>query len=282
MELEQHLGRTRAMLVACGLIQFLCGTGCDRDPPRELDLSDVVAETELRCSRAPPAGVWRFSSDPRSSPQEDARQFLPFLKYLSRATRLEFELQLTPPHRLADEGRPEYRAVIVTAPSSPIRSVTDLRGRSFAFGDINMAQGHLIPRIVLAEHGIEVSDLSRYEFVGSHHECARAVAAGRVDAGGMQELMGTALAEQGLLRIVHTSRPFASSCIVASGSVPEPVRAAVTRALLDFQPTGSDAPGLYRWDRSVMAGGFAAARDEDYAELREWSRRFGLVPEDGR
>jgi phosphonate transport system substrate-binding protein len=58
--------------------------------------------------------------------------------------------------------------------------------------------------------------------------------------------------------------------------------ARVKQALLDFDPTGGDAEGLYHWERSQMPGGFIEAQDGDYAELREWSARFGLFGEPGR
>ena len=41
--------------------------------------------------------------------------------------------------------------------------VEQLRGRRFAFGSVSSTQGHLIPRIVMLEHGIRLADLGSAE-----------------------------------------------------------------------------------------------------------------------
>ena len=85
------------------------------------------------------------------------------------------------------------------------------------------------------------------------------------------------MAEEKLVRIIHTSEFYPSSCIAANKNVPPEVIEKVKRALLDFRPTGAHAEGLYHWDRTEMATGFIEARDEDYAKLRKWSIKFDLL-----
>jgi phosphonate transport system substrate-binding protein len=289
--------------------------GCTAEPAATtVDLQDRATEEELQPPpRRADATVFRFGFDHRASPEEDVRQYLPFLGYLSRATGYRFEIHFTPAGaNLVDElgtgkvhfaaigagsyvrarerygavplarglnsrGLAEYRSVLVVRPDSPIRRVADLRGRSFAFGDFNSTQGHLIPRIVLLEHGVDVNDLARHEYTGSHRNCAEAVIAGRFDAGGMQDTLGEELVGQGLLRILYTSRPYPSSAIAASTAVPALALARVKAALLAFAPKGRDAAGLYHWDKTEMPNGFGDARDEDYAQLRQSARTFGLL-----
>ncbi len=278
-----------------------------------LCLGMLVAGATLAFAGGSPRAkaVLRFGFDLRTTPQEDARQYLPFLNYLKRETGYTFELRFTPAgssivddlgqgkvqfaaigadsylqarakygvvplvRGLNTRGRGEYQAVIVVAPSSPIRKIEELRGKLFAFGAKGSTQGHLIPRIILAEHGLGLENLAGYEYTGSHLNCADAVAAGRFAAGGMQDTLGKELAEAGLLRIIYTSRYFPSSGIAAHKDVPPAVLARVRKALLDFQPRGRDAADLYHWDRTEMPNGFTPARDEDYAELRNWAERLG-------
>ncbi len=285
--------------------------GCDSREVAKIDLRDRIDDAELAkmAPRRDSEGL-RFGFDPRGFPDEDARQYLPFLRYLEAATGLRFELRFTPKNRaIADElgvgnlqfaavgaetyicararygvipvarglnaeGRAEYRSVIVVAPDSPLREVEELRGKRLAFGGATSTQGYLIPRIILQEHGMSLSDLARYEHTGSHQDCASAVAAGLFDAGGMQDVLGRRLADEGLLRIIHTSDLFPSSGIAANKDVPHEVIENVKRAMLDFHPTGVHSEGLYHWDRTEMARGFGEAHDEDYAKLREWSNRF--------
>jgi len=180
------------------------------------------------------------------------------------------------------QGRAEYRSVIVVAPDSPIQIIEGLRSKRFAFGSITSTQGHLIPRIVLLDHGLTLDDLVAYEYTGSHRNCANAVLAGRFDAGGMQDTLGEELAAAGLLRIIYTSQYYPSSGIVANKEVPPEVLDRVRQALLDFDPQGRDGSGLYHWDRTEMPNGFVEARDEEYAELLESAVKLGYFAEEVR
>lgn len=263
-------------------------------------------------SAADPA-AFRVGFDIRNTQIEDARQYQPLLDYLGRKTGYRFEIRFArkgeniirllgakevdfafigaqsylvarehygviPVVRgLNSDGKAEYRSAIVTRPGSPVKGIRDLRGRKFAFGDKTSTQGHLIPLIVFAEHGMTLSDLSSYSFTGSHRNCARAVMRGEVDAGGMQDAMAMEYAREGLLRILFLSRFYPSSGVAANKSVPEDVLARTRRAFIDFRPKGRDAAGLYHWDKTEMPNGFVEAKDSDYAELRKFALRFGLL-----
>lgn len=251
--------------------------------------------------------------DRRLEPKEDVRMYAPMLSYLERATGLPFHLHVTPRDgNVVDEiglgqvdfaivgtlsylqaherwgakalvrglnadGEPTYRAAIVTRPYSAIHTISDLSGRSFAFGAPNSTQGNLIPRMLLAEEGINLSDLRGYEYTSSHAATASAVVNGRYDAGGLQDTLAMTLQGQGLVRVIALSPPYPSSGVMVSSRVPEDVVELVRKALLEFDPTGRDAAALYHWERSEMPRGFAPAQDEDYGVLREWASSFGLL-----
>lgn len=262
-------------------------------------------------------GTLVFGFDLRGSPQEDARQYLPFLAYLEQRTGYRFKLRFTPAtsHIVDDlasgavdlaavgavsylhaaqhgarpivrglnrEGKPDYRAYLVVRPNSPLRAVADLRGRRLALGGKISTQGHLIPRIVLAQHHLSLSDLAGHEFTGSHQNCADAVVSGRADACGMQDTLAEKLAEEGLLRILHRSDWYPSSGIIAGPRVTEPMLARLRQALLDFQPQGRDAARLYKWDSTEMPRGFVAATPRDYAALEAWLARLKLLDDAGK
>lgn len=294
--------------------------GCDtKDRNKEIDLNDIVSDAELQKTvETQNNNVLFFGYDQRSSPQEDARQYLPFLAYLSKATNYKFKLCFTKKRNqtietlgkgeihftafgagsyilahekygiiplvrgLNKKGKAKYRSVIFVAANSQIQKIEDLRGKRFAFGSVTSTQGHLIPRIILNQHGITLDDLSEYKFTGSHRNCADAVISGKFDAGGMQDVMGKGFSDAGLARIIYTSRYYPSSCIAANKDVSPVILAKVKQALIDFQPTGRDSTGLYQWDKTEMPNGFISARDEDYNELRKWSKKLGLLNESGK
>jgi phosphonate transport system substrate-binding protein len=60
------------------------------------------------------------------------------------------------------KGVAEYWSEIVVPSESPVRSLEDLRGRIIAFEDPDSTSGHLLPRAVLLERGLEVELLKRW------------------------------------------------------------------------------------------------------------------------
>lgn len=257
--------------------------------------------------------VYTFGFDRRLEPKEDVRIYASLLQYLERKTGYRFVLSVTPKDgSLVEEiGRGGadfaivgtltylqaheqfearmlvrginaqnenvYRAAIVARTDSKISSLADLRGRSFAFGASNSTQGHLIPRLMLEQAGVELTSLRSYDFTGSHAETANAVISGRAEAGGMQDTLAQSLVDRGLLRIVAWSDPYPSSGVLAGARVTTEVVEAVTAALLAFDPKGQDSAGLYHWERTEMPNGFSLAEDADYIELRRWAEKYGLL-----
>ena len=175
------------------------------------------------------------------------------------------------------EGENDYRAVIVTRPDSEIASLNDLSNHSFAFGASSSTQGHLIPRMMLEQAGIELTALKGFDYTGSHAETANFVISGRADAGGMQDTLAQSLASRGLLRILSWSDPFPSSGILVGDHIPAEVAEKVRQALLRFDPLGIDQAQLYHWERTEMPNGFTTTEDRDYDVLRAWAEKFELL-----
>lgn len=307
--------RWKSSLVWLGIfLVALIATSCNvREPSTRVDLSRVADANDLARLYPEGNGTLHVGFDRRLEPKEDAKMYVPLLNYLERTTRYRFKLHPTAKEGnvvddlgngtiqfaivgtlsylqaharygvmplvrgLNAEGRGFYRAAIITRPTSSIKSLADLRGKTFAFGASNSTQGHLIPRILLEQAGIRLGDLATYEYTGSHAEAANAVISGRYDAGGLQDTLATSLANRGLVRILALSTDYPSSGIVVAPGVDPVIVDAVRRALLAFEPMGKDAEGLYHWERTEMPRGFSGAQDSDYADLQTWAERFGLL-----
>ena len=305
--------RTRLATGFALVLLLVMLNACARESSIRVDLARAVTADDV--ARLDPEGNGTLSVgfDRRLEPKEDVKMYVPLLNYLERATGYRFKLRPTPKDEnvvdalgrgtiqfaivgtlsylqahsrygaqplvrgLNADGQGVYRAAIITRPTSPIKSLADLRGRTFAFGPANSTQGHLIPRILLEQAGIRLSDLATYEYTGSHAEAANAVISGRYDAGGLQDTLATSLANRGLVRILALSTDYPSSGIVVAPEVDPVIVDAVRRALLTFEPIGKDADGLYHWERTEMPRGFSGAQDSDYADLQTWAERFGLL-----
>src|SRR4026207_362073 len=82
------------------------------------------------------------------------------------------------------KGIPAYCAAIITRADRGIKTLEDLRGKTFAFGDSLSTTGHVFPRKMFKEHGIDpVRDFNQVLYSGGHDATVLAVFNGKVDAG---------------------------------------------------------------------------------------------------
>ncbi len=82
------------------------------------------------------------------------------------------------------DGKPDtYWASIVTYPSSGIKTVADIRGRSFAFSDPASTSGHLFPAYGLRKAGLDPDKDVKAIYGGSHTASFEAIYNHKVDAG---------------------------------------------------------------------------------------------------
>jgi phosphonate transport system substrate-binding protein len=309
--------RHRYMFIFFTLLFFLsaCGDNGADVETQHVDLTHRVNKAEIENQRNINRSeeTFYFGFDSRASVRQDAAQYLPFLDYLSTATGYVFKLHFTPKgSRLVDEfgnntvqfaaigalgfieakslfnavplvrglnqqDKAAYRSFFVVKPDSHISSVTEMKGQRLAFGSISSTQGHLIPRIILKEQGLTLSDFKTVNYTGSHANCAETVMAGGADICGMQDTLASSYEKQGRLKIIYRSNFYPSSGIAANNQVPEEVRQKVKTALLNFKPNGQHAELLYQWEKTEMPHGFILAQDEDYVELARWASFFGFI-----
>ncbi len=294
------------------IISGLLLTGCSSTIGPQIDLSSASNPNIVDTSPVTRDNTYYLGFDRRLEIKEDVRMYVPLLRYLERETGYKFKLHITPKNAsVADElgsgqvhfaaigtvsflqayqkykvlpivrgvGDDDgyYRAVVIVRPDSEIKSLKDIKGRSFAFGAPNSTQGHLIPRIMLANAGINLADLKSFGYMGSHSETANAVMSGQFEVGGIQDSLGKALAGRGLVRIIGESNLYPRSGIVAAPGVPPEVVDAVRKALLRFDPVGKDKEGLYNWHLSEMPKGFAESNLEECLILQKQAKDLGIL-----
>ena len=162
-------------------------------------------------------------------------------------------------------GDPMLHGEIVVRTDSAIRTLADLKGRSFAFGDTHAAAGHVIPQVMLRRAGIPESALGPHKFLGSNRNVALAVLAGDYDAGTVKEEVFDEFAARGL-RSIATLAPVAEHVLVASRKLPAPVVARLREALLAMARTPDGQSAL----RAIEPGlnEFVPATDSDYDSMR--------------
>ena len=157
-------------------------------------------------------------------------------------------------------GTKTFNGVICVASDSAIRSVDELKGKRFAFGNELSTIGRYLSQRYLLEHGIRASDLSDYEYVGRHDAVGQAVAAGKFDAGALKEgtfkrQVAKGVPLRAIARFPNVTKPW----VVRAGIEPR-VYSALRKTLLEYRKTA----GL----EALGKDGFLEASDQDYASIR--------------
>jgi phosphonate transport system substrate-binding protein len=170
------------------------------------------------------------------------------------------------------EGRKTFYGIVCVHEDSPIRSVEELVGRSFAFGSENSTSRFLAQRL-LVEAGVHATDLSRFSYLGRHDLVGHAVGQRRFDAGALKESTFRKLREENvpireLARFPIVGKPWFARAGLDRRLV-EAIRASLLR---------QEDPAVLR---AAGRSGFAEATLDDYAVIRDsiaTSHRFFSAP----
>ena len=82
------------------------------------------------------------------------------------------------------EGRTHFQSALIVRTSAPYATVGELSGARPAWVDLDSASGYVMPRLALADAGLDPrAAFGPERFCGSHEAVVRAVATGRADFG---------------------------------------------------------------------------------------------------
>ncbi len=98
------------------------------------------------------------------------------------------------------DGKPEYFALIVTNPHSGINKISDLKGKTFAFGDKGSTSGYLIPLRYFMSLDIDPEKYFSKVLYTKHQAIETQVTQGVLDAGADYNRNRNAMIEQGLIK----------------------------------------------------------------------------------
>ncbi len=293
---------------------FVTVFSCEKkEKSQKVDLDKKTSDASRLVKTTDTAKSLTFCFDRRLAPREEITIYGSFLDYLEKETGLDFTLLFSEDYLktvenigsgkaqfaiigglsflkaehdygarmlvkgLDQNGKGEYRAAIIVEKNSPIKKLSQLKGRSFAFGSNCSTQGYLVPRYMLEKDGVLLDDLKKYIFTGSHWNCARTVIKGDAVAGGVQDTLAFRLEKEGSIRIIALSDYYSRSGIAINKNVPEEIADKVKTALLQFDPAGKHKDGLINWDKTEMSGGFSDTRSQDYDILKKIAEKYRLL-----
>jgi len=91
---------------------------------------------------------------------------------------------LDPDKALGGQLEPFYKGQFIAGANTGIKTLADLKGKTFCFVDPNSTSGYIVPRIILKANGIDPdTDFKATQNAGSHNNVAIAVYKGDCDAG---------------------------------------------------------------------------------------------------
>ena len=158
-------------------------------------------------------------------------------------------------------GEKIFYGIIAVNKDSDIQNVTQLKGRSFAFGDQLSTIGRYLSQQYLYENGIKASDLSRYEYLDRHDKVGTAVGLKQFDAGALKEGTFNKLVKKGTAIRSIAKFPNVEKPWVGSGELSEDLYQQLSKALLEI----SNTEAL----ESLGIGGFLTGTDDDYKAIEK-------------
>jgi phosphonate transport system substrate-binding protein len=178
------------------------------------------------------------------------------------------------------ENKPDsYWASLVTWNGSGIKTVADIKGKSFAFSDPASTSGHLFPAYGLRKAGIDPEKDIRAVYAGSHTSSYEALYNHKVDAGELNSEQLESAKQRGHYKegdiiFLWKSDPIPTDPISVRGDLPEPFKKKVTEVLQNL-----DLSSLPAADKKIM--GMSGARfvpqtDAAYDGIRDLVKTLSI------
>ncbi|MCK2088667.1 putative selenate ABC transporter substrate-binding protein [Thauera aromatica] len=261
------------------------------------------------------AQVLRVSAIPDEAPTELQRKFKPLGDYLEKETGLEVVFTPVSDYAAVVEGlaakkidlawlggftyvqarlrtqgealpivqRAEdevFTSKFIVPADSPVKSLSELKGKTFAFGSPSSTSGHLMPRFFLLEDGIDPDkDFARIAFSGAHDATVAFVASGRAEAGVLNASVMDKLIEKGdanasRVKVIATTPPYYDYNWTVRPGLDPALREKIANAFLKLDPADPAHKELMALQR---ASKFVPTTSANYDGIERAARSAGLI-----
>ena len=170
----------------------------------------------------------------------------------------------------------KFRGIIIVRRDSPIKKVSDLKGKKLIFVEKDSAGGYLFQQLLLKKAGLDISkDVTLLPFAKKHDNVTQAVYNGVADAGGIREDDLPKMKNKvnlANIRIIASSDPYPNWPMFATPGLNAEKARKIKDALLKLK-VGD--PNTARVLKAAKLDGFVPVADKDYDSLREAARLVG-------
>jgi phosphonate transport system substrate-binding protein len=157
----------------------------------------------------------------------------------------------------------KFKSVFITNPQANIKSLQELKGKTFTFGSAGSTSGHTMPRYFLLKAGIvPEQDFSKFSFSGAHDATALWVQSERVDAGALNFS-------------VWTTPPYVDYNWTVRGDLDKGLAEKIKQAFLKLDRSNPEHAKLLDLHRATR---YIAVESEDiFQPIEEAARQGGLI-----
>jgi phosphonate transport system substrate-binding protein len=161
-----------------------------------------------------------------------------------------------------EKGESVYYAGLFARADAPLKTVSDMKGKRVAFGDVNSASSFTFQMAMLMDAGVDpVKDLSEIRMTGSHANSIAALSQGLVDVAcasfdSYEKAVRQGAIDPKLVKVVAKSIPIPYPPLALNTKLPEPMKARLKAAFNEVHK----APGI----KPEMIRGYGGKRVDAY------------------
>ncbi|WP_070885396.1 putative selenate ABC transporter substrate-binding protein [Pseudomonas sp. D1-3] len=161
-----------------------------------------------------------------------------------------------------------------------VKSLKDLKGKTFAFGSISSTSGSLMPRYFMLQDGIKPEGyFSRVAYSGAHDATAAWVQAGKVDAGVLNSSVWDKLVKSGKVdtakvKVFATTPTYFDYNWTVRGSLDPALAEKIKQAFLALDPANPAHKAILDLQ---AASRFIETKPENYRGIEEAARAADLL-----
>ncbi|WP_137819700.1 putative selenate ABC transporter substrate-binding protein [Pseudomonas sp. 2FG] len=161
-----------------------------------------------------------------------------------------------------------------------IKSLQDLKGKTFAFGSVSSTSGSLMPRYFMLKDGINPEEFfSRVAYSGAHDATVAWVQADKVDGGVLNasvwdKLVASGKVDTQKVKVFATTPPYYDYNWTVRGSLDPALAEKIKTAFLALDPANPEQKAILDLQ---AASRFIATKPENYQGIEEAARAAGLL-----
>jgi phosphonate transport system substrate-binding protein len=174
----------------------------------------------------------------------------------------------------------QFKSVFIASPGSGIKTLADLKGKTFAFGSVGSTSGHLMPRSFILKTGLQPEkDFKQVAYSGAHDATALWVESGKVEAGALNflvwdKLVQTKKVDLAKVNVFYTTPPYVDYVWTARGDLDQGVQERITAAFLKLDYNNPEHRKLLDLHRTKK---YIKANDADWKGIEEAAIGAGLL-----